>query len=302
MYDLQSVLHPSSIYGTELPWTVFGSTARPMWTDPSTDSMAESMSEGLTSSESGTSVLAEHLAVMDLVDPGHHLGSEEMHEDGEYTSFESMMRDREVRNSLESQAEWEELLAKMGHKSGSSQGGSRAQDLSTLNEGQALEVKDAISDLFTTLRRIDATPRSQRTREARQVDVLDHDGQYVEITNDDGGSDVVLLRTGQNGERRYKLLGEDGEAQDYEMLSTVRKRRKKIKKHKYKKRRKVCTSFVCSLRQPWVSLRAFHIPIHGCLADPGNSGSTVTEEASRKVMMITARTAFCITDTDHTSV
>ncbi|ORX39650.1 hypothetical protein BD324DRAFT_614493 [Kockovaella imperatae] len=269
IYDLSNVLDPSSVYGSELPPSIFGERGYSIWSDRNDpqalvaarreEAFEDLLAEMQDKSGGAATTLTGHLNILAALDPVdlapqtrtlQEADADLKEDEFEPSELQSLLRDKQTRYNIESQMEWNKILAHLGDKSVKLPSDAlfksfSPQDLSTLEMDQSLQVKDAISNLFSTLKRID--PGHIRGGGRLRNRVLRFGGRhrpphpetFVEVSNSDNGETMLVSVMGdEHGRTRYSIIGDEEGDAVYQMTSVVRKRRLKIKKHKYKKRRK----------------------------------------------------------------
>ena len=171
-------------------------------------------------SAEGSTTLQEHTHLAANLAPNQHRnfsysarnvdGQDDLQGSENFNDFQRAMAERRTKDRLASDVEWNKVLSDLGYRSAKTSPTSDsdavmlpngARDLSTAQHDERGAISDAVDDLLSTLRRLDSGRR--------------------------------------RGSRMVTIISEDGEEEHLDMTSTLRKRKKKIKKHKYKKRRKV---------------------------------------------------------------
>ena len=224
MYDFHTLYNKRPLGNDDLLFNVDNDYLRPWLLNRETPLIDAHLKNMFQHSSGGSTTLQEHTHLMANLprlhrrnvsqspssDSAQSLNQEGTQGQDSFGDFQRAMAEKRTKDRLESDAEWNKIWFKVGDLSAktSPMAGSEpaisangARDLSTVHQDERGAIKNAVNDLLSTLRRLD----SGRRRNARMV----------------------------------TIIGDDGEEEHLEMTSTLRKRKKKIKKHKYKKRRKV---------------------------------------------------------------
>ena len=224
LYDFHTLYNKRPLGNDDLLFNVDNDYLRPWLLNREAPLIDAHLKNMFLHSSDGSTTLQEHTHLMANLPRFHRLSVSQLSTSDSaqslnqkstqgkdsFDDFQRAMAEKRTKDILESDAEWNKVWFKVGDlsaKTSPTQGSepatlaNGARDLSTVHRSERGAINNAVNDLLSTLRRLN----SGRRRNSRMV----------------------------------TIVGEDGEEEHLEMTSTLRKRKKKIKKHKYKKRRKV---------------------------------------------------------------